>query len=337
MSVKPHAANIRTSVSADDAPVLADTIRGAYSSTMSFARMMLPIAALLTIAGCESKDKAEQSETATSDKGAATAPDEKPTSPPVTGKQTFAEAIQVMCDAPLAEGIATAEPAERMKRIAMHIEENVTHKRARFAFQALAEIAPQQRYERMKGFTNEANISSCRLIEDYAAQSQVPAVAGAAPTADDDTAEAKDEAMGTAASAGEEADKAMPLESHYVGKHKLGVNRVNHGKRNGKGEIVREANALVLQASVKKGEYYLDISGIVNPVSKTEFVLDGQFSGVPDLSWRQVAPAKQSTTGKFTFRATRGRRFWRLYEVDGVECVCDDNCGNDFCYIDLSF
>tara|TARA_R110002073_G_scaffold320759_3_gene496432 strand:- start:64876 stop:65466 length:591 start_codon:yes stop_codon:yes gene_type:complete len=135
----------------------------------------------------------------------------------------------------------------------------------------------------------------------------------------------------------EEAHLDIPFESTYLGKHKLGVNRVNSGKRNGKAEIFREANALVLTAEVAQGPYRLAVNGIVKPVSKTEFVLDGMLRGVPNLNFAGK-PAKEVTTeGSFTFRATKGRKYWRLYDVDGEECVCQEGCGNEFCYIDLSF
>ena len=293
---------------------------------MRLARVFLPIL-VLALAGCESNDvaKGDKTQTSPEEKVVESAPSE-PAPPPRTQGQTFAEAIQVMCDAPLDKEIAAAAPAEQMKRIAVHIESKVTHKRARFAFQALSEIGPEERLSRMKGFVEEAKISKCALFE---LAQQAPAVAA--------KVEPAPAAPANTASAGEESEATIPFASHYIGKHKLGVNRVNDGKRNGKGQILREANALVLQASVKKGAYYLDISGIVEPVSKEEFVLDGQFSGIPDLSWRDLPPKKQSTKGRFTFRATKGRKFWRLYEVDGAECVCTDDCGNDFCYIDLSF
>ncbi len=141
----------------------------------------------------------------------------------------------------------------------------------------------------------------------------------------------------TAEEAGEESEVDLPFASHYLGTHKLGVNRVNNGKRRGKGRIFQEGNAMVLKASVSEGPYRLEISGIVKPKSKQEFQLEGQFNGVPNLAWRGEVPAKHSTRGTFTFRATKGRKFWRLYEVDGLECVCNDKCGNEFCYIDLAF
>jgi hypothetical protein len=262
--------------------------------------------------------------------------------PDDTSEQSFARAMQIICDAPAAAEVQAADPAERSRKIAAQIAQQVTHKRAILVFQSLANAAPAQRQEIMHGFADEAQIPDCRILADYASASEGPAALAIddAPGAASDAPAAASDAPVAAndpAGAGEEAEQSIPFEAHYLGKHMLGVNRVNDGKRAGKGTIVREANALVLQASVKEGAFYLDISGVVRPVSKTEFVLDGQFTGIPDLSWRDEAPSKHSTQGSFTFRATKGRKFWRLYEVDGVECVCNDNCGNEFCYIDLSF
>ena len=155
----------------------------------------------------------------------------------------------------------------------------------------------------------------------------------ALPTLAGDGEKAGNEAI----AGGEEKAKKIPFEKHYVGKHKLGVNRVNSGKRVGEAKIFREANALVLEAKVEKGLYHLSLNGIVSPVSKKEFVLEGTMTGAPDTSFRGEEPTERTTEGRFTFRATKGRKFWRLYEVDGKECVCNDGCGNDFCYVDLSF
>lgn len=297
---------------------------------MRVARVFLPILALLATVGCDSKDT-EKSEGPNTDNGAATTQGDRPPAPAPSYGQTFVQAIQVLCDAPTAEGVAMAAPSERMRRMARHIDSKVTNTRVSDAFKALAEVTPTERYERVKGFVIEAKVSQCPLLEYFSKEKD------ATPVAEVDPVPASLPAAGTAESTGEEAEKAIPLESHYLGEHKIGVNRVNAGKRNGPGKIFREANALVLQASVKNREHHLDISGIVEPVSKDEFVLDGYLRGVPDLSFRKIPPAEQTTQGRFTFRTTKGRTYWRLYEVDGVECVCNDNCGNDFCYIDLSF
>jgi hypothetical protein len=55
------------------------------------------------------------------------------------------------------------------------------------------------------------------------------------------------------------------------------------------------------------------------------------------MAWAGEPPRERTTKGRFTFEATGRRRFWRLYQVDGRDCVCDDNCGNDFCYVDIEF
>ena len=90
-----------------------------------------------------------------------------------------------------------------------------------------------------------------------------------------------------------------------------------------------------VSGSVRRGPHKLSLSGFVTPHGKREFVLDGVISGVPDLSWRDVPATPVRTSGRFTFRVKGARPYWRLYQVDGKECVCQDNCGNDFCYIDV--
>lgn len=127
------------------------------------------------------------------------------------------------------------------------------------------------------------------------------------------------------------------LERHYVGKHKLGVNRVTDGARTGSVEIVRKEGRMVLSGAVRRGDHYLEISGTVEPVSRTKFFLDGEISGVPDLSFMDKPLAVQTTRGRFLFEAKFGRKYWRMYEVDGQDCVCWEGCGNDFCYIDIEF
>lgn len=135
-----------------------------------------------------------------------------------------------------------------------------------------------------------------------------------------------------------EDPKDDPLEQHYLGTHKLGVNRVTDGRRIGAAIISKsEDGKLHLNGSVRKGLYRFNISGIVEPVSLRKFHLRGEFSGVPDMSWNDESPRARRTTGRFTFEATKGRRYWRMYQVNDRNCVCYDNCGNDFCYVDIEF
>jgi len=127
------------------------------------------------------------------------------------------------------------------------------------------------------------------------------------------------------------------LEAYYLGVHKVGVNRVGDSRRTGRAEIVREGNALVLRASLVKPPFRMELSGRVIPESRKKFVVEGELSGVPDMRWAGEDPTPRSTRGRFTFEATKGRKYWRLYEVDDQECVCQEQCGNDFCYIDIDF
>ena len=127
------------------------------------------------------------------------------------------------------------------------------------------------------------------------------------------------------------------MAKRYLGRHSLGVNRVTDGRRSGRATIKAVNGRLQLSGRVRKGAHWLAIEGTVKPVSLREFRLVGSISGAPDLSWRNQAPTARKTTGTFVFRAKGGRKYWRMYEVNGRGCVCDDHCGNDFCYIDIGF
>jgi hypothetical protein len=73
----------------------------------------------------------------------------------------------------------------------------------------------------------------------------------------------------------------------------------------------------------------------VLPASPERFVLEGRLAGVPDMRWAGEQPTARETRGRFTFEVKKGRSFWRMYQVNDRDCVCDDGCGNDFCYVDV--
>jgi hypothetical protein len=125
------------------------------------------------------------------------------------------------------------------------------------------------------------------------------------------------------------------LDERWLGVHALGVNRVNDGRRNQQATLSERDGRLYLEGEARKGAYWLKLAGSVVRIDARELVLQGELRGVPDMRWADEAPRERATRGEFTFRATKGRAFWRLYEVDGVDCVCDDGCGNDFCYVDI--
>ena len=133
------------------------------------------------------------------------------------------------------------------------------------------------------------------------------------------------------------AGDAKSLEASYVGTHRLRVNRIPGREWTGTVTITREGGALRLAGSLRHGPHYLELSGTVEPETQRKFHLDGELRGVPDMAWADEPPRERTTKGRFTFEATGRRRFWRLYQVDGRDCVCNDNCGNDFCYIDVEF
>ncbi len=147
-------------------------------------------------------------------------------------------------------------------------------------------------------------------------------------------------ALGVAASA-RAAETAVAvaksLEASYVGTHRLRVNRIPGREWTGTVTITKQDGALHLEGSLRHGAHHLEMSGTVEPESARKFHLDGELRGVPDMAWADEPPRERTTRGRFTFEATGRRRFWRLYQIDGRECVCNDGCGNDFCYIDVEF
>lgn len=131
-----------------------------------------------------------------------------------------------------------------------------------------------------------------------------------------------------------EAPAQKPLDI-YSGAHKLGVNRVTDMARTGIARFSTKGGALQLEGRVARGEHWLELSGRVEPDGPSKFVLIGSIRGVPDMSWANQAPRERNTEGRFTFEIRKGRPYFRMYGVNGRECVCDDGCGNDFCYIDI--
>jgi hypothetical protein len=121
----------------------------------------------------------------------------------------------------------------------------------------------------------------------------------------------------------------------FSGTHKLGVNRVTDMARVGRATFSERGGALHLNGRVVRGPHWLELSGRVDVISPKRFVLIGTLRGIPDMSWADEAPRERNTQGRFMFEVRHGRPYFRLYEIDGRECVCNDGCGNDFCYIDI--
>ena len=124
------------------------------------------------------------------------------------------------------------------------------------------------------------------------------------------------------------------LDKYFVGVHSFAVNRVNGFRRTEEATISSQDGKLVLSANVRRDQHFMELRGEVHPVSREEFYLVGSIKGVP-MAIRGSYPL-QNVEGVFTFRATKGRSFWRLYEIDGIEDVCNER-RNLFCYIDIGF
>jgi hypothetical protein len=194
---------------------------------------------------------------------------------------------------------------------------------------------------------------SCGPAEKAVPVAPAPAPAAAGPVIEDEHehedahahAHAHPEATGKAGAEKEELEVAEEVAREpanvdakgeiYSGVHKLGVNRVTDMARVGSARFSRKGGVLQLQGRVARGAHWLELSGRVEPEGPTKFVLIGTIRGVPDMAWADEAPRERNTEGRFTFEIRKGRPYFRLYEVNGRECVCHDDCGNDFCYIDI--
>jgi hypothetical protein len=126
-------------------------------------------------------------------------------------------------------------------------------------------------------------------------------------------------------------DPAQP----YRGLHKLGVNRVTDMARTGTVSFENRDGTIQLQGRVARGPHWLALRGKVEPRGAQAFDLYGTLEGVPDMAWAGEPLRERRTEGRFRFEVRKGRPYFRLYEVNGRECVCQEQCGNDFCYIDI--
>jgi len=125
------------------------------------------------------------------------------------------------------------------------------------------------------------------------------------------------------------------LESIYLGKHLLGSNRITFDERVGTAEFSKRNGKLYLTGRVERGGFWLELQGTVELESPLVFHMDGEIRGIPGMLLEDEKPRQRSSAGRFTFKVRNNRKFWRLYLVDGKDCVCGDECGNDFCYIDI--
>lgn len=131
------------------------------------------------------------------------------------------------------------------------------------------------------------------------------------------------------------AQIAVDLPPPYRGAHKLGVNRVTDMARTGAVTFAARDGAIFLEGHVARGPHWLGLRGQVKPRGAHAFELIGVIEGVPDMAWAGEPLRERQTEGRFLFEVRKGRPYFRLYEIDGRECVCQDDCGNDFCYIDI--
>ena len=131
------------------------------------------------------------------------------------------------------------------------------------------------------------------------------------------------------------AQPVSPSSRSVRSRGSLGVNRVDFDQLSGAVNVETRNGVPHLSGKVEQGSSWLSIQGTVDRIDARTFDLVGSFEGVP--KWApdgRIGPRR--TVGRFRFEARAGRRYFRMYQVNGVDCVCNDNCGNDFCYIDIA-
>lgn len=156
-----------------------------------------------------------------------------------------------------------------------------------------------------------------------------------APAAEEEPAKPQADPPPTEAAPAEPEVHPTEFDDFYVGAYGFGVNRVNDGKRNATATIHKENGRLEIHASIEKGPHSLQLDGVVQPVHEKEFVVYGSLKGTPDLAFMDKAPTAQESSGEYRFWVKKGRKYWRLMQVDGKDCDCGEDCGNDWCYVDV--
>jgi hypothetical protein len=125
------------------------------------------------------------------------------------------------------------------------------------------------------------------------------------------------------------------LRKTYLGTHTFKVNEVDGAR--GKAKITEAKDgALTITASVKASPVnYCDLEGTVEVVDQKKFIVHGKISGRPSF---QNDGKFTEMTGAFGFEVRKGRKFWRMYTVNGEECPCNGPCHvNNFCYVEVHF
>ncbi len=97
----------------------------------------------------------------------------------------------------------------------------------------------------------------------------------------------------------------------------------------GKAQIQKTDNGrYTIEGAQRKGEDYLQISGVLTPLSTVELLFDGKLVyRVSDLNGG--LPCDKS--GKQTFLSTRGRKYWRMQNMTN----CEGGLVTD--YVDIYF
>jgi hypothetical protein len=119
----------------------------------------------------------------------------------------------------------------------------------------------------------------------------------------------------------------------YLGSHLFKVNEVDGAR--GRAKITADKNGgLRIAASVKaSASNFATLQGRLKIISAKKFTVTGTLVGRPSFqNNRRFSEMK----GTFGFEVRKGRRFWRLYTVNGKQCPCNGPCNvNPFCYVDV--
>ncbi|QSQ23251.1 hypothetical protein JY651_50660 [Pyxidicoccus parkwayensis] len=104
-----------------------------------------------------------------------------------------------------------------------------------------------------------------------------------------------------------------------LGEHGVTLQWIEEGGKRGKAQVTEENGLMKLQAEQKdaKGNY-VTVEGVIERVDAKSFVLVGKVETQVDyIAGGKACPRE----GRFTFRITGKRKYWRMKEMDNP---CED-------------
>lgn len=122
------------------------------------------------------------------------------------------------------------------------------------------------------------------------------------------------------------------LWNEYIGEHKIKLQWLDNSasEKHPMGKVIIDQDydlgILTIEGSqIKNGDEYVTIIGVIEPISSTEFIFTGTIT--TRVSYiNNNEPCER--IGVYTFKKTKGRKFWRMQEMMN----CD---GSSTDYIDI--